>query len=276
MSTFFPLHFPFMVISRRANRSGPMGTNFIWWSAIALEAVVLLRGIRAGLLGKYPLFYSYVGCVFAKDVIELLTYEFAPSFYERLYWPAETITIVVSYAVIIEIFRWATRYKPGMRRLTQNALLIVFALTAAYAGSDLAQGGFASASRATAALGRDLRYVEGGVLLVMLWLFVRYRIAAGRNLVGLMIGYFLWVGLNVVNLAFWFLPGNEFSVLLRGLLPATYLITLTIWSVTLWSEQPDPVQPFESQMERNYDLLAARTQAILARTSNRVVRIIRP
>ena len=110
----------------------------------------------------------------------------------------------------------------------------------------------------------------------MLWLFVRYRIAAGRNLVGLMIGYFLWVGLNVVNLAFWFLPGNEFSVLLRGLLPATYLITLTIWSVTLWSEQPDPVQPFESQMERNYDLLAARTQAILARTSNRVVRIIRP
>lgn len=276
MRIFFPPHFPIMVISGPVSRPGLMSTNLIWWSAIALEAVLLLRGTQAGLLRRYPLFYSYIGCVLGKEIIGLLTWEFAPSFYERLYWPTELVTIVASYAVIIEIFRWATRHKPGMRRLTRNALLIVFALTAAYAGSDLAHGGFASARWAIAGLGRDLRYVEGGVLLVMLWLFVRYRIAAGRNLLGLIIGYFLWVGLNVVNLAFWFLPGNEFSLLLRGLLPATYVITLAIWSVTLWSLQPDPVQPFESQMERNYELHAARTQAILARTSNRVVRIIRP
>jgi hypothetical protein len=125
-------------------------------------------------------------------------------------------------------------------------------------------------------LGRDLRYVEAGVLLVMLWLFVRYRILLGRNLLGLIIGYSFWVGLNVVNLAFWFLPGNGFSILLRGLLPATYLITLSIWCVTLWSAQPEPVQPSETKIEQDYELLAAKTQAILARTFTRVARIMRP
>jgi len=40
-------------------------------------------------------------------------------------------------------------------------------------------GGFASLSRAIADLGRDLRYVEAAILLVMLWLLMRYRIPLG-------------------------------------------------------------------------------------------------
>ncbi|HXN51896.1 MAG TPA: hypothetical protein VN943_08170 [Candidatus Acidoferrum sp.] len=253
-----------------------MNTNFIWWSGIALEAVILLRGKNTGLLKKYPLFYFYIGCVLATEIIGVLIYQFAYDLYEPLYWSTELATIVASYAVIIEIFRCSTRHKPGLRRLAQNLFLIVFGLTVAYAASDFVQGGFGSLSAAILELGRDLRYVEGGVLLVMLWLFVRYRIPLGRNLVGLIIGYSFWVGFNVVNLAFWFLPGNEFSILLRGLLPATYVVTLIIWCVTLWSAHPEPVQPSETKIERDYELLASKTQAILARASSRVARIMKP
>jgi hypothetical protein len=253
-----------------------MLANFIWFSAIALEAAILLRGSAIGLLKKYPLFYSYVGCVLVKEIIGLITNAFAPKLYEPLYWPTELATILASYAVIIEVFRCSTRDKPGIRRLTQNALLSVFVLTVAYAASDLWHGGFASLSRAIADLGRDLRYVEAAILLVMLWLFVRYRIPIGRNLRGVIVGYSFWVGLNVVNLAFWFLPGNEFSILLRGLLPATYAVTLVIWCVALWSAHPEPVPPAETTIEREYELVAAKTQAILARTSTGVARIMRP
>ena len=253
-----------------------MLANFIWFGAIALETVILLRGSTTGLLKKYPLFYSYIGCVLVKEIIGLSTNVFAPKLYEPLYWPTELATILASYAVIIEVFRCATRHKPGIRRLTQNALLSVFILTLAYAASDLWHGGFTFLSRAIADLGRDLRYVEAAILLVMLWLFVRYRIPLGRNLRGVIVGYSFWVGVNVVNLAFWFLPGNEFSILLRGLLPATYAVTLVIWCVTLWSAHPEPVPPAETTIERDYELLAAKTQAILARTSTRVARIMRP
>ena len=253
-----------------------MFANFIWWTAIALEVVILLRGARTGLLKRYPLFFTYIGCVLLAEIIGLLTNALAPQSYELLFWPADLATILASYAVMIEIFRWSTRHKPGIRRLTQRALLTAFALTVAYAAFNFVHGKFSSPSRAVAALGRDLRYVEAGVLLLMLWLLLRYRIPLGRNLLGLLIGYSFWVGVNAVNLAFWFVPGNEFSNLLRGLLPATYVLTLGVWCVTLWSAYPEPVQPAETKIERDYELLAAKTQAVLARTSSSLARIIRP
>jgi hypothetical protein len=253
-----------------------MFADFIWSSAIALEGVILFRAALTDLLKKYPLFFTYLGCVFLKEMIGVLTNALAPNLYEPIYWPAELVTIVASYAVMIEIFRWSTRHKPGIRRLTQRALLVVFALICGYAASNFVHGKFSSPSRAVAALGRDLRYVEAGVLLLMLWLLTRYRIPLGRNLRGLLIGYSFWVGINVVNLAFWFVPGNEFSNFLRGLLPATYLFTLAIWCATLWSAYPEPVRPAATKIERDYELLATKTQAVLARMSTSLARIIRP
>jgi hypothetical protein len=253
-----------------------MGTYLIWWAAIAFEAILLLRGTQARLVRKYPLFYGYIGCVLATEIIALFAYYVAPDLYGPLYWPSELVTIVASYAVIVEIFRCSTRYRPGIRRLTQNALLGVFALTVAYAFSDFMQGGFHSLSRAIADLGRDLRYVEAGVLLIMLWLFARYRIPLGRNLLGLISGYSFWLACNIVNLAFWFRPLKELSIVLRALLPATYLLTLIIWCASLWSAQPEPAQPGENRIEREYNLLATNTQAILARTSEHIFRLFRP
>ena len=253
-----------------------MTTDLIWWTGTALETVILLRGILTGLVKKCPLFYSYIACVLLKEIIGLLTHALAPKLYEPLYWPAELATIIASYAVIVETFRWSARYNPGIRRLTQSVSLSVVGVTVAYAGSDFVHKGFASLSVAILELGRDLRYVEAAILFVMLWLFARYRISFGRNRLGLMLGYSFWIGVNIVNLAFWFQPGNAFSRPLRALLPVTYLMTLVIWCVALWSARPEPVQPSETGVERDYQVLADRTQAILVRTSSQVARIMKP
>jgi hypothetical protein len=253
-----------------------MEMNVIWWVGTSLVAAVLIRGVLVGHLRRFPFFYAYMSCVLLKEIVGLLSYQFATNFYEPLYWRTELATIVASYAVIVEIFRQSLRHNPGIARKAQKLLLAVFALTVSYAATDILQGQFATASRAIAEVGRDLRYIEGALLLVMLWLFVRYRILLGPNLLGLIIGYSFWVGLNVVNFAFLFLPGNEFSVLLRRLLPITYVATLTIWCVALWSSRPEPVQPTEGAIERDYELLAAKTRSILARSSARLVRVMRP
>ncbi len=253
-----------------------MSTNLIWWSSVALETVVLFRGLRAELLKKYLLFYAYVGCVFLIEVLRFCSYTFTPNFYPAFYWHSELITIVASYAVIFEIFGQALRHNPGVARLAQKLLLVVFVIALSYAASDLLHGGFTSVPRATADLGRYLRYVEGALLLVMLWLFGRYRISFGRNLLGLTVGYSLLVGLDVMNLALLSFPGNEFSIGLRKSLPITYLITLSIWCASLWSCQPDPVQSAESAIDRDYEHLAAKTRANFAHLPARVGRKLRP
>ena len=254
-----------------------MTVHFIWWAAIALEAVILLRALHNHLVTKYTLFYSYIGAVLVADILRLCCDQFAPTLYPTLYWQTELITIIASYAVMLEIFRQSVRHNPGAARLTRNLLAIVFCLTLTYAFLNLLQDRFTSSlPRATADLGRYFRYVEGALLLGMLWLFARYRISFGRNLLGLTAGNAFWVGLNVLNLALWSLPGAGVSLLLRRLLPASYLVTLGIWCATLWSAQPDPVQPAENEIERDYEVLAAKTRAILARTSNRLVRAMKP
>ena len=253
-----------------------MTVNFVWWGAIALEAVILLRALCTHLIRKYALFYFYIGLVLLADILRLCCYQFAPALYPALYWQTELITIVASYAVMLEIFRQSVRHNPGAARLTRNLLAIVFCLTLTYAFLNLLQDGFTSSlPRATADMGRYFRYVEGALLLGMLWLFARYRIPFGRNLLGLTVGNAFWVGLNILNLALWSLPGNGVSILLRGLLAASYLVTLGIWCATLWSAQPDPVRPVENEIERDYEILAAKTRAVLARTSNRLVRTMK-
>jgi hypothetical protein len=253
-----------------------MGTNIIWWCAVGLEATLLWRGTRSALLKKYPLVYSYIGCVLLIEILRFCSYRLTPDLYASFYWNSELVTIVVSYGVIYGIFRQALRHSAGVARLAQKLLLVVFVIAFTYAASDLLHGGFASLPRATADLGRYLRYIEGAFLFVMLWLFGRYRISFGRNLLGLTVGYSLLVGLDVMNLAFLSFPGNELSVGLRKLLPITFLITLGIWCATLWSYQPDSAQPLESTLERDYDLLAGKTRGTLAHLSTRVGRTSRP
>jgi hypothetical protein len=253
-----------------------MKINVIWWVGTTLVAIVLTRGALVGLLRKYPLFYTYLSCVLLKEIVGLFCYQLGPKFYERLYWPMELATIIASYALIIEIFRQSLRHSPGIARKAQKLLLAVFVLTLSFAATDLMHGHFGSVSRAIAELGRDLRYIEAALLLAMLWLFVRYRILLNPNLLGVIIGYSFWVGLNAMNLALWFLPGNGFSVLLRTLLPITYVATLAIWCFTLWLNLPEPAQPEKNVIERDYELLAGRTRSILARTSDRFVRVMRP
>ncbi len=252
-----------------------MATTIIWWSAIALEALILLRCYQNGLLKKYPLFCGYIACVLVKESVGVATYH-SYNLYQSLFWPLDAVTILASCAIIFEIFRSSTRHKPGIRRFTRNVLLVAFAITISYAGADFLHDRFVTTSGAIANLGRDFRYVEAGMLLAMLWLLARYRLQLGRNSLGIMIGYSFYLALNVVNLAFLFQDGNGFSVLLRGLLSITYLITLGIWCLALWSPYPEPVQTSETAMERDYERLSARTRQLLALFFGRLFRIKKP
>ncbi len=252
-----------------------MDTNLIWMIAIALEAAILFRGLRTRLQKRYLFFYCYIGSLLLIEVLRFLCISLAPNFYGAFYWQTELVRIVASYAVIFEIFKRALRHNPGVAGIAQKLLLVVFVVALTYAASDLLHGGFASVPRATADLGRYLLYVEGALLLVMLWLFVRYRISFGRNLLGLTLGYSLLVALDVVNLAFLSTPGNESSIGLRKLIPITHLITFIIWCASLWSSQPEPLPPAESAIDRDYALLTAKTRAALAHLSTRVGRTLR-
>ena len=253
-----------------------MGTNLIWLIAVALEAAILFRGLWTKLQRRYLFFYCYIGSLLLIEALRFLCYRLTPVSYGAFYWQTELVRIVASYAVILEIFKKALRHNPGVARSAQKMLLAVFVLAITYAASDLILGGIGSIPRAIADLGRYLLYIEGALLLVMLWLFGRYRISLGRNLLGLTVGYSLSVALDVVNLAFLSAPSNESSIGLRKLIPITHLLTFTIWCASLWSNQPEPLPPAKSAIEGDYALLAVKTKDALAHLSMLLGKTSRP
>jgi len=255
-----------------------MMSDVIWWSAIVLGATLLLRGTKTKLIRSYPLFYGYIGCVLAIDLLRFACYRLDADFYRRFYWYTECLGILASYAVILEIYKRSLKFRPGAARLAQTLLLSALFVTVAAVAANAYASGFRSWPRAVADLGCYLRYVEGGLLVVVLFLLGIYRIFLGRNLRGLLTGYGFMVGMDVMNLALLFHDRNELSLLslmLRRLLPVTWVIALIIWCVALWSPKPGPSQPVENEIERNYQVLAAKTRAILTRVTTRLVRAIR-
>jgi len=110
----------------------------------------------------------------------------------------------------------------------------------------------------------------------MLVLFSLYRIPAGRNLKGLIVGYGFFIALSVVNLAFVFQPENPLAPLARKLASVSYLVTLVIWCGALWTLHPEPFAPAEDQIERDYQALAARTRTTFARAMNFLKRSLTP
>lgn len=253
-----------------------MEANLIWLGGAVLEAGLLFRGWRAGLLHRYKFFYAYVAWILLTQSISFWFYKHSPEFYQALYWDMQFVTVAASYGVCVEIFQNALRHSQGLARSAQKLMLVVFVAALSYAASDFLHGRPDSIARAAAALGSYLSYVEALVLVIMLWLFGRYRISFGRNLLGLVIGYSLWVGIDVIILILLFLPGNGASTVLRRLMPAVYLVSLIVWCVGLWRSEPEPPQDSESNIERDYKLLAAKTRASFAQLSARTGRTLRP
>src|SRR5258708_2629044 len=160
-----------MLLFTNHNDPASMDTNLIWLSVIALETAVLVRGLMAALLKKYPLFYAYMGCVLLIEVLRVGCYRVSPNFYPAFYWHTELVTIAASYAVIFEIFRQALRYNPGVARVSQRLFLLLFCIPLRFPATDLLHVGLAFMARAPAHLGRCLLYVKRALLFGMFWLF---------------------------------------------------------------------------------------------------------
>jgi hypothetical protein len=252
-----------------------MYTNIIWLSGSILEAIVLFRGWKSGLLRRYPFFYIFLAWDVLTGIVGFWFYARAPKLYPALYWDTQLVTHAASYGVCFEVFDNAFQHSRGVARAAQKALSVLFVGTFAYAACDLLSGGFGSVPRAAADLGCYLSYIEATLLLVMLWLFGRYRISLGLDLLGLIVGYSLWVGIGVMVLAWLYLPGHGESIGPRSLRPLAFDAALAIWCVSLWRPQPEPALPPENAIARDYQHLKSNTKCAFAQLFARATKAFR-
>jgi hypothetical protein len=236
-----------------------MLSQIIWWGSIALEILLLARAFRGKLATHYPIFYIYISFVLSQDLLRFFVYQWGSRFYSPVYWVTEFLGVVAGCAVMFEICKVSLAAYPGTARLARNLLAIGFVLActnAVVAASNDAHRWIATCVN----LERDVRMVQAVTILALVALFLLYAIPFGRNLRGILIGYGLFVGLSVIQLAFVSVMGNMSSKILSYLQPVSYAIALSVWVGHLWSYRANPEPQRAFAFEQQYARVAAATR----------------
>jgi hypothetical protein len=252
-----------------------MLSQIIWWGIIALEILLLVRAFRGRLAAHYPIFYIYISFVLSQDLLRLFVYQRESRFYAPVYWVTEFLGVVTGCAVVFEICRVALLAYPGTGRLARNLLAIGFVLActnAAVAASNDAHRWIATCVN----LERDVRLVQAITILALVALFLVYSIPFGRNLRGILIGYGLFIGLSVIQLAFVAVIGNMSSKFLAYLHPVSYALALCVWVGHLWAYRSNPEPERAFAFEQQYARVAAATRYRLREARGYLEKAVHP
>lgn len=233
-------------------------------AALALEALILFRCLRTGIVRSYPMFFAYLSCVFLGDlVLPPLSRILAPHSYAVSYWTKEFVCVIAGYAVVMEIVERAFAHFEGPKRLGRNAALLIFA---AIVGLTALRAAFEAAPTTVSAwidIEANLRAAELVILSIVIAVIFYYSIPIGKNLKGIIVGYGFCTVAVAVNEAIRSFAGHPFEDAFTHIWSYSYLVSLVVWVAALWSYQPNPAAGL-GQIDGDYQALANRTRATLA------------
>jgi hypothetical protein len=218
--------------------SNPVSAHALWFATLALEIVLLARGIWTKLFAKYPVFYLYVLFVFLQSILRFSIYHWYPKLYPESYWYTELISVFVGCGVLFEIYWSGLAPFPGTARLARNVLALVFVLAVGKALAGSIRGRLWWPSQTTAELERNLRAFQAIAILGLVILLLAYSIPLGRNLRGIVLGYGLFIATRLVSLTALAYLGFEIERLWSYSQQVFYLVVLCIWTMSLWTLSP--------------------------------------
>jgi hypothetical protein len=246
-----------------------MFAQSIWLAGICLEALLVFRIWRARNFRVYPLFLSYVTFVLVQEILSYSVVHLYPALYPGVYWSTEFVGVFAGCAVVLEFYWIALAQFPGVAKLARSALLLVFLLTFSRVLLTAMQGAHGWSLLLIVQLERDMRFVQTAAILSLLFLFLQYRIPIGRNLRGIILGYGLFLGINILNLTYLGRFGGEVQLIASQIQSSAYFIALCVWTVFLWSYSPQP-SAAGNPLGYGYRQIADETQEQLARTRSEV------
>lgn len=199
-----------------------------------LGALILLRAFRGRLLFRFKFFYSYMAFSLVTGLAMLLVYVSVPSFYPTFFWVRFLATLIVEFAILIEISDHIFEPYPAIRRLGRflnlAALTLFFLL---YILPSLTAP--SRSSHVIIELVKRSSITKAAIIVIILAAARFYRAPIGRNVGGLVNGLTIYLAINLVNFDLlerygWASYGGIFRI--AG--PLSSVLALSAWTVSLW------------------------------------------
>jgi hypothetical protein len=234
--------------------------SFLILSAgIALELILLTRGVQQGLFRRYPAFYSYIGFVLASDIL-VYPVHFYKHVYLYFYWFTEFSGLILGCLALLEFYRAALTAYPGTARMARallGLLFVVAMIKTVIKTVNVYEWWFYATPVQVQGL---LRVCQLLAILLLTVLFLFYSIPFGKNLRGILLGFGLYFSWSVICLALVAAGVADAKSFWSYTIPISYVLTLFVWTTHLWSYQPNPVPDRAIPLEQDYLRVAAATQ----------------
>ena len=228
-----------------------------------LEGAILCRSLVTKMTSKYPLFYTYLAVVLAVDIARYIVITSQPSSWTVFYWSTQFISVLVGYGVILEILKQSLDPYPGAERVGRYLVLGIFAAVFAFVAFRSVTRSHWTPAASSAEFERDLRAVQVLVLMAIIAVIFYFRIAIGMNVKGIILGYGIFIGTNVMNLALRSYVGIGYHPVWEFVKSYSYVASLIVWAVALWSYQPNPGTNSRPRSGPGYHDLASDTRGAL-------------
>ena len=208
--------------------------------ALLLEGVLILRGVGRRLFGLLPLFYSYIVFIFGCSLGMYLIYWLQPNVYPSAYWIYYLVSILVEFAVLVEISDQIFRPFLAIRNLGRALTILVAAgLGLLYILPTILRP--ASMSRTLLDFALRASVTKAVILVVLFYAARHYNSLSRRYVSGLMLGFSIYVAINVVIMASAKAFGSSvFAHILWFMEPLASALCVLVWTVSLWELAPMP------------------------------------
>ena len=238
-----------------------MLTQILWWGGTLLLCLLLLRGVQAKWLFRFPLFYAYSSFVLLETLSLFVSYRIAPHHYAQLYWTCRFVALALGSMVLFEIYRIALQAYPGTARVARNLLFFVFALAFAKVLVNYSNGSLWWPAKTYQELERNLRAVQAFALVALIVVIVAYAIPRDRHLKGILAGYGLFVASSVVDLSLLSKLGSSFQGVHVYIQQLSYDLVLCLWIFALWSPVAEPSHsPSPLELAANHPALVTHAR----------------
>lgn len=230
--------------------------------ASILRLLIVFRGARCGMIVRYAWFYSYIVVGFLTELAFGAVLIEAPSHYAEVYWPGQFLTLAVGCGLVLEIFRHVLSEYSGAERFARYVCLLTFAaiflVVLIYPRST--QLGLQAAS---IEMERDVRSAQIVFFVAILAVIFYYSLPLGRNMLGMIYGYGIYLFASLVTLTFRAYIGHGFTAIWRVAQPLSFDLSLSIWLVALWGYYPNPAPAERIGLDSDYENLVAVTRGKL-------------
>lgn len=238
-----------------------MSALTIWWTGIFLETLLIGWSIRSGLLSKYPVFYFYIVVVLFSDVSRYVVYKEAASHYRLWWWATEYFGVLLGYWLLMDILEKALAPYAGVRKFARGVGLTTLAAVLAFTVLEWRlENKHTLAALTSIEIERNLRSAEVVLLCAFLVAIVLYGAPLGRNLRGIVLGYGIYIALDLTANAARSHFGASFQTIWRVVHSYSYLCALAIWTLSLWSFTPVRLSAGTVALENDYEALADLTR----------------